>query len=145
MAVCISKSQKILYVSFSWTDSGLCTYHLVVLSSFILLHNSRGTPLPTYSCLVLYSFCVSLLHPFSLKNYDLFLPVVLSDLFSVVFLVSFLSIGLLYIFTFLNCFASGCSFFTCSQSYFPSKFCISDRISLRGTYFITELFCCRID
>ena len=27
---CISKSQRILCVSFSWTDSGLCMYHIIL-------------------------------------------------------------------------------------------------------------------
>ena len=39
-------------------DSGLCIYHLVVWSNFNFLLNS------TQSCLVLYSFCTSLLHSF---------------------------------------------------------------------------------
>ena len=30
LSVCISKSQGILCVPFSWPDSGLCMYHLVV-------------------------------------------------------------------------------------------------------------------
>ena len=38
-SVCISKSQKALCVSFSWTDSGLCMYHLVVWSNFNFSHN----------------------------------------------------------------------------------------------------------
>ena len=29
-SVCISKSQRIFYVCFSWTGSGLCLYHLFV-------------------------------------------------------------------------------------------------------------------
>ena len=33
-SVCISKSQRTLYVSFSRTDSGLCIYHLIVWSNF---------------------------------------------------------------------------------------------------------------
>ena len=36
----ISKSPRIFRVSFFWTDSGLCKYHLLVRSSFNLLHNS---------------------------------------------------------------------------------------------------------
>ena len=38
--VCISKSQGSLCVSFSWTYSGLCIYHLFVWSNFNFLHNS---------------------------------------------------------------------------------------------------------
>ena len=61
-SVCISKPQSSLYVSFSGTDSGLCIYHLFVWSNFTFLHNSHWITLPTLSCLVLYSFCASLLH-----------------------------------------------------------------------------------
>ena len=60
--VCISKSQRSLCVSFSRTDSGLCTYHLFIWSNFNFLHNSQWITLPTQSCLVLYSFCANLLH-----------------------------------------------------------------------------------
>ena len=34
---CISKSCKSLCVSFSWTDFGLCIYHLLLLLFFLLL------------------------------------------------------------------------------------------------------------
>ena len=61
-SVCISKSQQSLCVSFSWTDSGLCIYHLFVWSNFNFLHSSQWITLPTQSCLVSYSFCTSLLH-----------------------------------------------------------------------------------
>ena len=61
-SVCISKSQRGLYVSFSRTDSGLCIYHFFIWSNSNFLHNSLWINLPTHSCLVLYSFCASLLH-----------------------------------------------------------------------------------
>ena len=61
-SVCISKSQKSLCVSFSRTDFGLCIYYLFEWSNFNFLHNSQWITLPTQSCLVLYSFCVNLLH-----------------------------------------------------------------------------------
>ena len=61
-SLCISKSQSILCVSFSRTDAGLCIYHLFVKSNFNFLHSSKWITLPTQSCLVLYSFCVNLLH-----------------------------------------------------------------------------------
>ena len=38
-SVCISKSQRILRVSFSRMVSGLCIYHLVVFSKFYFLQN----------------------------------------------------------------------------------------------------------
>ena len=38
--VCISKSQRILYVSFSWTDSGLCIIPLVRMVKFKLVAQS---------------------------------------------------------------------------------------------------------
>ena len=40
----------------------LCIYHLFAWSNFNFLHNSLCIPLPTQSCLVLYSFCANLLH-----------------------------------------------------------------------------------
>ena len=61
-SVCTSRSQRILWVTFSLTDSGLCIYHLFVWSNFNFLYNSQWVNLPTQSCLVLYSFCVNLLH-----------------------------------------------------------------------------------
>ena len=45
-SVYISKSQKILSVSFYRTDSGL--YFLVVWSIFSLLHNSQRSPFPQF-------------------------------------------------------------------------------------------------
>ena len=61
-SVCISKSQRSLWVSFSKTDSGLCIYHFFVWSNFNFLQNSQWITLSTQSCLVLYSFCANLLH-----------------------------------------------------------------------------------
>ena len=60
-SVCISKSQRSLCVSFSWTDSGLCIYHSFELSNFNFLHNSQWITLPTLSCLVLYSFSAAII------------------------------------------------------------------------------------
>ena len=59
--VFISKSQRILCVSFSWTDYGLHIYHLFVWSNLNFLHNSQWTIIPTQSCLNLYSLCANLL------------------------------------------------------------------------------------
>ena len=61
-SVCISKSQRILWVSFSRMDSGLCVYHLVAGWKFNFLHSYQWITFPTQSCLVLYSLCASLLH-----------------------------------------------------------------------------------
>ena len=58
-SVSISKSQGGLCISFSTTDDGLCIYCLFVWSNFNFLHNFQ---LLTQSGLVLYSFCVNLLH-----------------------------------------------------------------------------------
>ena len=63
-SVCISKPQRKLCVSFSRTDSELRIYHLFIWSNFNFLHNSQWITLLTQSCLVLYSFCVNLLHSF---------------------------------------------------------------------------------
>ena len=62
LSVRIPKSQRILFVSFSSTDSGLCMYHLIAESNFNLLHISQWITFSTQSRLVLYSFCVGLLH-----------------------------------------------------------------------------------
>ena len=60
-SVCISKSLRSLWVSFSRIDSKLCIYHLFVWSNLNSLHNYQWITLPTQSCLVLY-FCANLLH-----------------------------------------------------------------------------------
>ena len=54
--ICILKSQRILWVLFSWTDSGWCKYHLSLCSTFNFLHNSQWITLLYY---VLYSVCAS--------------------------------------------------------------------------------------
>ena len=59
---CIWKFQRISCVSFSRMNSGLCIYNLVLCSNFNFLHYFRSITFPTWSCLVLYSFCASLLH-----------------------------------------------------------------------------------
>ena len=61
-SVCMSKSNRNLYVPFSRTGAGLCIYHLLVWSIFNFLHIFQWITLPTQSCLVLYSFCANLLH-----------------------------------------------------------------------------------
>ena len=52
-SVCIPKSQRRLYASFSWTDAELCIYHLFVWSNLNFLHNSLWTTLSIQSYLVL--------------------------------------------------------------------------------------------
>ena len=61
-SVWISKSNRSLCVSFSWTGAGLCIYHLIAWSNLNFLHISQWITLPTKSCLALSSFCVNLLH-----------------------------------------------------------------------------------
>ena len=61
-SVHISKSQRSLCISFSKMNSGWCIYHLIVRWNFNFLHYSYWINLPTQLCLVLYSFCASLLH-----------------------------------------------------------------------------------
>ena len=61
-SVCMSKSHRSLCVSFSWTDEGLCIYHLFVWLNLYFLQISQCITLPTQSCLFLYSFCTNLLH-----------------------------------------------------------------------------------
>ncbi len=59
---CTSKSHRIFCISFSRMGFGLSVYHLFVWSNLNFLHNSQWSTLPTQLCLVLYSFCVNLLH-----------------------------------------------------------------------------------
>ena len=54
-SVWMLKSHRSLCVSFSWTDAGLCIYHLLVWSNLNFLHISQWITLPTQSCLALYS------------------------------------------------------------------------------------------
>ena len=61
-SVFIPKSHRSLCVSFSWTEVGLCIYHLFVWSNLNFWHISQWIILPTQSCLVLYSFCANLQH-----------------------------------------------------------------------------------
>ena len=44
-SICITKSQRLLSVSFSRTDSRLCMYHLSAWSNLNFLHNSQWTTL----------------------------------------------------------------------------------------------------
>ena len=61
-SIYMSKSHRNLCMSFSCTDAGLYIYHLFVWSNLKFLHIFQWITLPTQSCLVLYSFCVNLLH-----------------------------------------------------------------------------------
>ena len=92
-SVCILKTHRCLWVSFSMIGSGLCIYHLLVWSNLNFLHVSLWIILPTQSCLVLYSFCAKLLHSLimwlvvsSLSQHYLHLQFVASYLFSLWFL-----------------------------------------------------------
>ena len=49
-SVFISKSLRNLCISFSRTDSRLCSHHLFVWSNFNFLHNSQLITLPTKWC-----------------------------------------------------------------------------------------------
>ena len=60
--ICMLKSHRSLFVSFSRTGVGLCIYHLLVWSNLNFLHISQWITLLTQSCLALYSFCANLLH-----------------------------------------------------------------------------------
>ena len=81
-SVCFSKFQRLLWISFSWTDSGLCLYHFVVWTNFNFLHNSQWITFPTLSYLILYSFCGSLLHSLTMWLIILFLSPRLAILFT---------------------------------------------------------------
>ena len=56
------KSHRSSCISFSRTGAGLYIYHLLVWSNLYMLHIFLWIPLPTQSCLALYSFCDNLLH-----------------------------------------------------------------------------------
>ena len=60
--VCMSKSPRSLWASFSRRDAGLCIYQLFVGSNLSFLHISQWITLPIQSCLFLYYFCANLLH-----------------------------------------------------------------------------------
>ena len=62
LSVCMLKSHRSLYESFSRTGAGLCIYHLFVWSNWNFLHISQWITLPTQSCLALISFCANLQH-----------------------------------------------------------------------------------
>ena len=57
------KSQRILCVSISWTDSGLCICYLFVWSNLNFLHSSQWITFLIQSCPILYSLCINLLRP----------------------------------------------------------------------------------
>ena len=61
-SVCISKSHRSLWVSFSRIGARLCIYHLLAWSKLNYLHISQWITFLTQSCLALYSFCANLLH-----------------------------------------------------------------------------------
>ena len=60
--VCMSKFQRILWVSFSRIDSRWCIYDFFVWSNLNFLHNSEWITFPTQSCQVLHTFCTYLLY-----------------------------------------------------------------------------------
>ena len=63
-SVCISKSKRTLWVSFSRMDSWLCIYYLLTWWNFSFLHILKGSiSLPT-PCLILHSLRANLLHSF---------------------------------------------------------------------------------
>ena len=57
----VFKSQTILCVSVSWTDSGLCKYYLLIWRNFSFLHTSQWITFPAQTYLLVYSFYVILL------------------------------------------------------------------------------------
>ena len=61
-SVCMLKSHRSLWVSFSRTGVGLFIYHLLVWPNLNFLHISQWITLQTQSCLALDSFCANLLH-----------------------------------------------------------------------------------
>ena len=58
----MSKSHRSFCVSFSWTDAGLCIYHMLVWSDFNFLHSSQWISFPTQS------FCANDYHYLHLRD-----------------------------------------------------------------------------
>ena len=59
----VSQNPREFYATYSrWKDSGLHSYLFVVRLNLNFLYNSQWITFPTQSCLVLSSFCSSLLH-----------------------------------------------------------------------------------
>ena len=61
-SVCISKSHRSVWLSFSRTGAGLCIYHLLAWSNLNFFLISHWNTLPNPSYLALYSFCANLLY-----------------------------------------------------------------------------------
>ena len=61
-SVCVLKSKRILLHFILHFDSVLCKYNQGERSNLNFLHYSQWIPFPTQLCLVLYSFCINLMH-----------------------------------------------------------------------------------
>ena len=61
-SVCISKSLRILYVSFSSVDSGFFIYYLFIWSNLNFLNNSLWITFLNQSIVVVHSFSANLRH-----------------------------------------------------------------------------------
>ena len=61
-SVCITRSQRILCVSFSRIGFWLCIDHVFAWLYLNFSQNSLWIPFPTQTCLFLYSLCANLLH-----------------------------------------------------------------------------------
>ena len=73
-SISIFKSQKIVCILLSYTDSDLCINYLAVFWNFHLLHNSLWITVLTQWFRVFYSFCARFLHsPYFMIN--CFIPV----------------------------------------------------------------------
>ena len=55
-----SRSQRIFYISFSWTDSWLCIYHLFVWSNLNVVYNCKWITFDVKPFIILYSLPLSL-------------------------------------------------------------------------------------
>ena len=73
-SVFILKSQRILCISFSKTDTGLCGNQLIIRSNLNFLDNSQCITYSTQSFLVLYYLCASWQHSLILWLIVLSLP-----------------------------------------------------------------------
>ena len=67
--ICISKSQRSSYTSFSRMDSRLCIYHLFVSSNLNFLHNSLWITFPTQSYTLIAQICCICLYTIPIYRY----------------------------------------------------------------------------
>ena len=64
----IQTSHRTFTISFSMTESTICSYHLLHTLTPYFLHKVQRMFKHTSSCLLLYSFCANILQPLTVQN-----------------------------------------------------------------------------